>query len=145
MSEKIKALFVQVHKLPELLEIENSEKAFKNVINTSNVEFFPYFDDVHLILDDSMQPNKEFNRSLKKAGNIDEIIKGNFIIAGLDYKSGGVISLTEQQIQKYEKIFKVPEFLLVVDNKLKAYPDLKYLQKEMNNNTYHKKCWAFLR
>lgn len=40
MSEKIKALFVQVHKLPELLEIENSEKAFKNVINTSNVEFF---------------------------------------------------------------------------------------------------------
>lgn len=145
MSEKIKALFVQVHKLPELLEIENSEKAFKNVINTSNVEFFPYFEDVHLILDDSMESNKEFNRSLKKGGNIDEIINGNFLITGLDYKSGGVISLTEHQIQKYEKIFKVPEFLLVVDNKLKAFPDLKYLQKEMNNNTYQKKCWAFLR
>lgn len=75
MSEKIKALFVQVHKLPELLEIENSEKAFKNVINTSNVEFFPYFDDVHLILDDSMQPNKEFNRSLKKLAILMKLSK----------------------------------------------------------------------
>ncbi len=102
MQRKIKVLIVKPNELPEVQEINNNlstkQKIVGGYIEYASREYYP--DVVFICNECGKIDGLPLNRSIG-----DDIIAGNFIIAGDDPEIGEDRSLTESQINKYKLEF----------------------------------------
>lgn len=95
MGSKLKILYKEVGKLPEVIEIEDTLEAKQKLVN-GLIEVVPYIDDMILICN-------EEGKILKMHPNLDftyDYIAGNCFVVGDDFENAGFRSLTEEEIKK---------------------------------------------
>lgn len=107
--KKIKVVVCEAGKLARIEKIENTLKGIRNITGDDNIEPFRPFDDNALILCNECGKinGMPMNRAVRIAGNIIDIINGDFIICSTE--DSEFASLTEEQQDKYLKMFKYPE------------------------------------
>ena len=99
---KIKVIIVEPDKEPYIQEIVETLEKLQEIVG-GLIEYVNLEDEVDLICNEEGKTyNLQFNRIV---GN--DVIAGTFIIAGLDYKTGETISLTEENIKKYLEFFSL--------------------------------------
>ena len=95
MENKLKILYKEVGKIPEVIEIEDTLEAKQKLVD-GLIEVVPYIDDMLLICN-------EEGKILKMHPNLDftyDYIAGNCFIIGDDFENAGFRSLTEEEIKK---------------------------------------------
>ena len=99
---KLRVLLVEPGKLPVEIEFEDSLKSMQRLVKGLICQESSIDDDsVVFILNDESKINGMFpNRDIGY-----DIIFGPFIIVGNDYENECFRSLTNQEIEKYKKIF----------------------------------------
>lgn len=102
MSKKLKGLLVAENKLPEVVEIPDTLKSLQELVG-GYIEYcyMPEHEDVVLICNEEgkingMGPNRDIGH---------DIIFGPFFVIGDNPEIGENISLTDEQISKWSKIF----------------------------------------
>ena len=102
MSKKLKGLLVAENKLPEVVEIPDTLKSQQELVG-GYIEYcyMPEHEDVVLICNEEgkingMGPNRDIGH---------DIIFGPFFVIGDNPDIGANISLTDEQISKWSKIF----------------------------------------
>ena len=102
MSKKLKGLLVAENKLPKVVEIPNTLKSLQELVG-GFIEYcyMPEHEDVVLICNEEgkingMGPNRDIGH---------DIIFGPFFVIGDNPDIGENISLTEEQISKWTKLF----------------------------------------
>lgn len=99
--KKIDVLFISPNELPKKLKIYNTLKEKQKLVDGLIEVFYNEDEEVCFICNEEGKiKNLEPNRII---GN--EIIYGNIIVLGDDYKNGDFKSLTNEQINKYKKEF----------------------------------------
>ena len=94
MESKLKILYKEVGKLPEVIEIEDTLEAKQKLVN-GLIEVVPYIDDMLLICN-------EEGKILKMHPNLDftyDYIAGNCFVVGDDFENAGFRSLTDEEIK----------------------------------------------
>lgn len=122
MEDKIKVLFVQPLRHPQVVEIDNTLEAKQGAVGGYIEVIHPFDDNVALICNEEGKLlGLPLNRSLRDGkGELYEVIVGNFILAG---ESGdNFSSLTKAQLQKYAALFMQPEEFVLVNGKITAFP-----------------------
>lgn len=99
MEEQIRILKIEPGKAPFVKEIDNDYKASQREVQ-GLIDCFGFGDGCVAVLNDEskingMEPNRRYG---------DDIICGPFFICG-DSRDGDFISLTDEQIEKYSKMF----------------------------------------
>ena len=98
--DKIKVLYIKPNKLPEVVEIENSLKAFQRMVD-GHIECAYLMDDADVVLicnEEGKINGMELNRDIGH-----DIIAGPFLVVNDEGDDFG--SLTEEQIKKYTDRF----------------------------------------
>ena len=122
-KDKLRMLLVEPHKLPKVVEVKKDLSAYRKILNCNCIDMPHFFDDVDIICDDEgLIKQKPFNRSIKNDEQLQGIF-GTFLIAGFNYRNGETTSLSDDLINKYQKIFYMPENLLNLNGKVLAVPD----------------------
>ena len=118
----IKVLKVEPDKAPELIEMKNELEAMQALVG-GYIEVYPLEDDVAIVCNEEGKMNgMELNRPIYHNGEMVEIIAGTFFIAGDDISIGEFVSLTDEQIAKYEKQFHDPVYFMKLGNQIVAVP-----------------------
>lgn len=102
MNDKLKVLVVNPNELPEVQYIDNTLEAKQKIVK-GYIEYVyreNYPDIVFVCNEEGKINGMTYNRSIGQ-----DIIAGPFIIAGDDPELEDVVSLTDEQIQKYQKVF----------------------------------------
>jgi len=102
MQRKLNALLVEPNKLPKKITINNTLEEKQKLVG-GNIEYAYIQDknDVVLICNEEGKIlGLPFNRDIGY-----DVIAGNFLIVGDDPEIGEDRSLTEEQIEKYAKMF----------------------------------------
>lgn len=100
--EKIKCLLIEPYKLPREINIENTLEEKQKLVG-GNIEcaYLSNDDDVVLVCnEEGKMLGLDLNRDIGH-----DIIAGTFLILGDDSVSGDFKSLTNEQINKYKKVF----------------------------------------
>lgn len=102
MQRNLKVLLVKPNELPIQMEIKNTNEAKEKLVNGKlEYTYIPDCNDVVIFYNEnskikSMKPNRNIGH---------DIIRGNFVIVGDDLELGEDRSLTDEQINKYFKMF----------------------------------------
>ena len=95
---KIKVLLVKPNEEPKIIEIENTEDSFKDIIS-GELEYIKLEQNVKLICNkNGKQQNLEFNRVIE-----NDVVVGTFLVVG--YKKGVITSL--EDIDKQMRYFNL--------------------------------------
>lgn len=110
-TKNIKVLVVKPLKKPYLKMIPHTLNALQQEVDGHIQIFFPLYtkNDVAIICNEEGKLNGlPLNRGFyKDSGDIYEIIAGTFLVVGLD--KDDFCSLTDEQVEKYTNLFKIPE------------------------------------
>ena len=118
-DNKIRVLLVNPGELPKTIELENTLDAMQKAVE-GYIEEIYIDDDIALICNEVGKINSlPLNRAIyDDNGKIVDIIAGSFFIAYAPSDSEKFLSLSDEQIRKYEDKFKYPEYFFKVDGKL---------------------------
>ena len=121
-SEKMKVLIIEPMKKPYVKEIDSCLESLQHEVGGYIQVVYPWAEMCGIVCDDEAKLNgKELNRALRDENSqVYDVVAGTFLIVGLGVED--FISLTDEQIQKYSKIFAMPEMFLCVGNKLLVLP-----------------------
>lgn len=108
-ESQIRVLIVEPLKLPEEKIIENTLEAKQEIVG-GYIEVISPFDDENVDLI-CHEEGKILGLPLNRLVG-DGIIAGPFILAGFDDEQGVFISLTDEQIVKYTKMFGLIEIYI---------------------------------
>lgn len=114
----MKIIRVVANKKAEVVEIDNSLKSLQTEVGGYIECFYPFEEEVCLICNDEGKINgSPLNRAVLDAdGDIMDIIAGTFLIANCEGEDFG--SLTDEQLNKYYKMFERPELFVRADGKI---------------------------
>ena len=119
----ITVLVVEPDKAPYVKTISAGLASLQQEVG-GNIEAVHLWDDDQCVIicdEEGKLKNKQYNRVLRdEDGYIYDAIAGTFLVAGLG--KDNFVSLESKQIQKYSKLFAVPEFFYCVDDKLVVIP-----------------------
>ena len=112
MNSTMRILRVMPGCKPERLEISHTLESMQAVVGGYIQAIYPYEDMVAIVCNEEgkllgMEPNRAVRN---EEGDIVDIISGTFFICGLSTED--FCDLTEEQIEKYSKIFEQPELFL---------------------------------
>jgi len=102
MQRKLNALLVEPNKLPKRITINNSLEEKQKIVG-GDIEYAYLQDNNDVVLicnEEGKILGLPFNRDIGY-----DVIAGNFLIVGDDPEIGEDRSLTEEQIEKYAKMF----------------------------------------
>ena len=121
--KRITVLVVEPGKAPYTKEIGDDWRAFQAEVGGAFQIVYPGYDPVGLVCnDDGKLLGLPMNRGLRDdAGDLYDVIAGTFFLVGLG-GGGTTVSLTEEQIRKYEQRFHDPEQFIKVNGKLVCIP-----------------------
>lgn len=106
-----KVLLVEPQKHPRVVEIDTSLEALQKLVGGYIEPIYPFDDEVALICNEEGKINGlPLNRGLyDEDGEIYEIIAGNFFIIGAPEDAEDFTSLSQEQIEKFTKLFDTIE------------------------------------
>lgn len=111
ITETIQILIVKPGKRPERAEIGLELEDMQAVVGGDIEEYQPFDDEAAVVCNAEGKINKlPLNRAIySKNGEMTDIIAGTFFICNAPISSDTFQSLSEEQIEKYEKMFQYPE------------------------------------
>lgn len=114
----MRVLVVEPFKLPEVRDIDGSVKSMQKIIGGGIHATHPFDDSVNVITTDMGRLIEQpMNRVLRDIdGKIDDVICGTFFICGVSDED--FISLTDEQIERYSRLFYVPEVFLHIGKRI---------------------------
>ena len=122
-EEKATVLLVEPGRYPRPVEMSMELESLQQAVGGFIEATYPFEDEMACIIcnEEGKINGMELNRALyDEHGNIDDIIAGTFIIAGLKFEGFG--SLTPEQMKKYEAQFHQPESFMRWGNHFVAIP-----------------------
>ncbi len=121
--KQITVLVVEPGKAPYTKEIGDDWRAFQAEVGGAFQIVYPGYDPIGLVCnDDGKLLGLPMNRGLRDdADDLYDVIAGTFFLVGLG-GGGTTVSLTEEQIRKYEQRFHDPEQFIKVNGKLVCIP-----------------------
>lgn len=113
--EKIKVIIVNPGETPIITEINNDLETMQNIVE-GNIQMIQPYDDVAFIMNEEgklkgQTPNRALRDKYKRP---QDIIVGPFILCYAPPESEDFLSLPDESIDKYMKMFAVPEFWVEV-------------------------------
>lgn len=100
----IKGILIKPGNVPEVIEFKEGYKELQRLVE-GNFEMPALFDDVDVVLNEDGKFNgSDPNRLLYYKGQLIDILFGNIVIVDAN-EEGETISLSEEKINKYMKIF----------------------------------------
>lgn len=120
----MRVLVVEPERRPEVWEIDGSLKAMQDIVGGWLQPVYPFDDPVALVCNDEGKlMNLLANRGLRdKDGQIYDIICGTFFLCGAPAGSEVFTSLTQEQIERYQKRFYTPEMFWGMDGHIVCLP-----------------------
>lgn len=115
----MRILVVDPGKKPEVQEIDGTLSAMQELVGGSIQAVYPFEDTVALVANEEGKlMGLPMNRALRdESGKIYDIVCGTFFLCGLDEEN--FISLTDAQVEKFSKLYAVPDaFIKVADGLL---------------------------
>lgn len=111
-ENSMKVLVVEPLRHPKIREISGTLRSMKEIVGGNIQAIHPFNDSVNVITGDMAKLiDQPMNRVLRdKAGKIDDVICGPFLICGVSDED--FVSLTDEQIERYTRLFYVPEVFL---------------------------------
>ena len=120
----MRILVVEPERRPVIKEIDGSLKAMQEIVGGYIQAIYPFDDSVALVAnDDGKFMNLPANRGLRdKNGQIYDIVCGTFFLCGAPADSDHFVSLTPEQIGRYQKRFHTPEMFWGMDGHIVCLP-----------------------
>ena len=120
--EKMTVLVIEPEKKPYVKDISSGLASLQKEVGGYIQAVYPFEDPVAIICDEEAKlTGKELNRALRdEDGQIYDIVAGTFLVAGLGEED--FCSLTPEQIKKFSDMYKTPEMLLRLNDKLMVLP-----------------------
>lgn len=129
---KIKVLFIEPHKYPRVIDLNDTLEDMQKLVGGDIEEYMPFDDDVAIVCNEEGKLNgEELNRAIYgDDGQLLDIIAGKFFICYAPIESERFLSMPDDLLKKYEKLFKYPERISVSDSKIEVKP-YKPMSKSM--------------
>lgn len=110
----ITGLVVRPLERPEVSDFDSELHSLQEKVGGYIEELCPFDDNVAIICNEEGKLNGlPFNRAVfDEDGRIIDVIVGNFLIVGTDDESGEYISLTEDQIERYQTVYYDRQMLI---------------------------------
>ena len=120
----MRILVIEPERRPELREINGSLKEMQDIVGGLIQAIFPFEEPVALVCnDDGKFDDLPANRALRdKNGQIYDIVFGIFFLCGAPPDSDCFTSLTEEQAERYRKLFYTPELFWGMDGHIVCLP-----------------------
>lgn len=121
---KIKVLFIEPHKYPRVIDLNDTLENMQKLVGGDVEEYMPFDDDVAIVCNEEGKLNgEELNRAIYgDDGRLLDIIAGKFFICYAPIESERFLSMPDDLLKKYEKLFKYPERITVSENKIEVKP-----------------------
>lgn len=121
---KIKVLFIEPHKYPRVIDLNDTLEDMQKLVGGDIEEYMPFDDDVAIVCNEEGKLNgEELNRAIYgDDGRLLDIIAGKFFICYAPIESERFLSMPDDLLKKYEKLFKYPERISVSDTKIEVKP-----------------------
>ena len=121
---KIKVLFIEPHKYPRVVNLNDTLEDMQKLVGGDIEEYMPFDDDVAIVCNEEGKLNgEELNRAIYgDIGHLLDIIAGKFFICYAPIESERFLSMPDDLLKKYEKLFKYPERITVSENKIEVKP-----------------------
>ena len=120
----MRVLVVEPERRPEAREINGSLESMQEIVGGLIQPVYPFDDPVALVCNDEGKlVNLPANRGLRdKNGQIYDIVCGTFFLCGAPADSDHFTSLTQEQIEEYEKQFHTPEMFWGMNGRIVCLP-----------------------
>lgn len=121
-SEKMKVLIIEPMKKPYVKEIDSCLESLQHEVGGYIQVVYPWAEMCGLVCDDEAKlTGKELNRALRdEDGRVYDVVAGTFLIVGLGEED--FISLTDEQIKHFERMFSTPELFVRLTNETIVIP-----------------------
>lgn len=123
-EEKIKVLLVEPHKYPRVIDLKDTLEDMQKLVGGDIEEYMPFEDEVAIVCNEEGKINgEELNRAIYgNDGSLLDIIAGKFFVCYAPIESERFLSMPDDLLNKYEKLFKYPERITVFDNRIEVKP-----------------------
>ena len=120
----MRVLVVEPEHRPEVKEIDGSLKSMQEIVGGYIQAIYPFDDPVALVVnEESKLLNLPANRGLKdENGRIYDIVCGTFFVCGAPADCEHFISLSPEQIERYQERFYTPEMFWGMDGRIVCLP-----------------------
>ena len=120
----MRVLGVEPERRPEVREIDGSLESMQHIVGGLIQSIYPFDEPVALVCnDEGTLMNLPANRGLRDInGQIYDIVFGTFFLCGAPVDSDHFVSLTPEQIERYEKLFHTPEMFWGMDGRIVCIP-----------------------
>ena len=127
--KSLTVLLVEPNRYPKVVEIGSDLSDLQKAVGGYIEVVYPFEEKVGLIVNEEGKMNGlPLNRALRdENGEVYDVVAGSFLVTGLTEES--FASLTEAQINKFEKLFHQPEAFLRMGNRIMALPIPKQEQE----------------
>lgn len=131
-GEKLSVLLVEPKQYPRQTELGTNLEDLQRAVGGYIQVVYPFDDPVGLLMNEEGKLNGlPLNRALRDdGGSVYDIIAGPFYVIGLS--DGDFCSLTNEQIEKYERLFRRPEKFVKLGKNIAVFP---MQDEEMNKET----------
>lgn len=117
----MKVLLVKPEMHPQVVEIENEFEVLQKMVGGLIETVYPFKDEVCLICNEEGKLlNLQMNRALYDNGSVYDVIAGDFLVVGMGVED--FCSLTDEQIERYDKRFHQPEMFLQIGQYIVVLP-----------------------
>ena len=109
---EIKVVRVAPMKKPEVVTIDDGLESLQHEVDGYIEICYPFEDDVCIVLNEEGKLGGYLpNRAIMDGDTIVDIIFGTFIVCGFD-DEGGLVSLTDEQVETYTDLYARPEMFI---------------------------------
>ena len=117
-------LVVEPGKAPVITEIDGSLKEMQKIVGGTIQAVYPFLEDVALVCnDEGKMLGLPLNRGLRdEHGNLYDIISGTFFLCGAPMDSENFVSLSPEQMERFQKRFQTSEVFLQVNGQIIGLP-----------------------
>lgn len=111
MNERIKVVLLEPDKEAQIAEIETTLESMQHLVGDGFIEaFYPFEEEVCIVCNDEGKINGlPLNRAIySESGELVDIIAGPCFLCDCSGESFG--SLNDEQLARYQKQFRLPEY-----------------------------------
>lgn len=125
----IKAIIIEPKKGPRVETIDGSLENLQQLVGGTLIEIlYPFEDNIGMVVSESGKlDGMELNRALYDAsGEIYDVVAGTIILVRLSEED--ITSLSDEQVEKYMKVYEIPELFFRYGPKLLVFPLLDVIE-----------------
>lgn len=127
--QDIKAIIIEPKKGPRVETIDGSLENLQQLVGGTLIEIlYPFEDNIGMVVSESGKlDGMELNRALYDAsGEIYDVVSGTIILVGLSEED--ITSLSDEQVEKYMKVYEIPEAFFLYGPRLLVFPLLDVIE-----------------